>query len=166
MNKTDILTIFNYNYWANARVLNAAGQINESHLIAPTRLSHGSVHGTLAHILATEIIWRLRCHEGISLTRLLDENDLPTLESLRLRWVVEEQAMRAYLNQLTDEAIAQPVHYKTTKGTPQETMLWHILAHVVNHGTQFRGEAAVGLTELGQSPGDLDLIAFVREQKL
>ena len=166
MNKINILTLYNYNYWANARVLNAAAQISESQLTAPTRLSHGSVHGTLAHILATEIVWRLRCHEGISPTRLPDESDFPTLESLRLRWVDEEQAMRAYLNQLTDEAIAQPVHYKTTTGTPQETVLWHILAHVVNHGTQFRGEAAVGLTELGQSPGDLDLIAFVREQKL
>jgi hypothetical protein len=26
MNKSDILTLFDYNYWANARVLNAAAQ--------------------------------------------------------------------------------------------------------------------------------------------
>jgi uncharacterized damage-inducible protein DinB len=39
------------------------------------------------------------------------------------------------------------------------------LAHVVNHGTQSRSEAAVLLTEYGQSPGDLDLILFLREQR-
>lgn len=165
MNKSDILTLFDYNYWANARVLNAAAQISENEFTTPVRLSHGSVKGTLAHTLATEIVWRLRCQEGISPTTLPGESEYPTLESLRLRWAAEEQVMRVYLNQLTDENLNQPVHYKTTKGVPQETILWHILAHVVNHGTQFRGEAAVALSEIGCSPGDLDFIAFIRGQK-
>ena len=56
--------------------------------------------------------------------------------------------------------------YKTTQGVPFENVLWHLLVHVVNHGTQFRGEAAVALTEYGQSPGDLDLLAFLRERAL
>jgi uncharacterized damage-inducible protein DinB len=165
MNKRDILTLFDYNYWANAKVLNVAAQISESRFIAPARLSHGSIRGTLAHTLATEIVWRLRCQEGISPSALPAESEFPSLESLRLRWTEEERVMRAFLDQLTDEAANQIVHYKTTNGVPQETVLWHILAHVVNHGTQFRAEAAVALTESGQSPGDLDLIAFIREQK-
>lgn len=165
MNKSDLLTLFDYNYWANARVLNAAAQLGESQFTAPTRLSHGSIRGALAHVLAAEIIWRLRCQEGVYPTALPTEEEFQTLESLRQRWTTEEQAMRLYLNQLTDEALDQPVHYKTTKGLPQETILWHILAHVVNHGTQFRGEAAVALSEAGHSPGDLDFIAFIRGQK-
>jgi uncharacterized damage-inducible protein DinB len=166
MHKSDLLTLYDYNYWANARILNAAAQIGESQFTAPAGLSHKSVQGALVHILAAEVIWRLRCQEGIFPQTLLDENEYPTLESLRQRWTEEEKAMRAFLDQLTDAALNQPVHYKTTKGTPQETVLWHILAHVVNHGTQFRGEAAVALTQMGHSPGDLDLIAFIREQKI
>jgi uncharacterized damage-inducible protein DinB len=38
--------------------------------------------------------------------------------------------------------------------------MWQLLAHVLNHGTQHRSEAAALLTEAGRSPGDLDMVDF------
>jgi uncharacterized damage-inducible protein DinB len=72
--------------------------------------------------------------------------------------------MCSFLASLSDEELAGNVQYTTTRGMPHENVLWHLLAHVVNHGTQFRGEAGTLLAEYGHSPGDLDLIAFLRER--
>ncbi len=162
MNKTDILTLYDYNYWANARVLYAAARLSLDQFTAPAGLSHGSVRGTLAHILVAEMVWRLRCAEGISLSALPDEKDFPTIEVLGTHWLDEEQKMRGYLNALNDDALSQVVQYKTTKGVPHENVLWNLLVHVVNHGTQFRGEAGVAMTAYGQSPGDLDMLQYFR----
>jgi uncharacterized damage-inducible protein DinB len=164
MNKNDILTLYDYNYWANARVLDAAARLASDQFTAPAGLSQGSVRGALVHILGAETVWRLRCAEGVSLSALPGEKDIPTVEVLRERWLDEEQKMRAYLNSLPDAALDQTVRYKTTKGVPFENVLWNLLAHVVNHGTQFRGEAGVALTAYGQSPGDLDLLLYFREK--
>ena len=164
MNQSDILTLYNYNYWATARVLNAAAKLTPDQFTAPAGLSHGSVRGALTHTLSAEIVWRLRCADGISVSVLPAETDYPTVDILRERWHDEEQKMRTYLHSLSDEALNRTVQYKTIKGVPFENVLWNLLVHVVNHGTQFRAEAAVALTAYGHSPGDLDLLAFFREQ--
>jgi uncharacterized damage-inducible protein DinB len=164
MNKSDILTLFDYNYWANARVLNAAANLTPERFTAPAELSHGSVRGALVHTWGAEMVWRLRCAEGISPAALPDESAFPTVEVLRARWADEERKMRVYLNSLSDEALQHTVSYRTTQGVAYHNVLWNLLAHVVNHGTQFRSEAAVALTAFGQSPGDLDLLRYFREE--
>lgn len=163
MHAAEIGVLFDYNYWANARILRAASALDQTGFTAPAELSHGSVRGTLAHLLAAETIWRRRCQEGVSPSTMLGEEDVPTLEALQSRWADEERRMRAWLASLDDRALAAPVPYKNTKGVPFEGILWQILVHVVNHGTQTRSEAAVALTRFGHSPGDLDLLLFLRQ---
>ncbi len=156
--------LFAYNTWANHRILAAADGLSaaEYEAVVPG-LSHGSIRATLVHALAAEIVWRRRCVEGVSPTTLLRAADVPTFAALRERWTAEDAALREGVARLTDEALAAPLAYRTTRGMPMEDVLWQILAHVVNHGTQHRAEAAVALTAFGCSPGDVDLIVYLRQ---
>lgn len=165
MEPKEIATLIDYNYWANHRVLEAATKLSHAQFVAPDRLIFQSVRGSLVHVLAAELVWRSRCQDGVSPSGLMMQSEFPTLASLRVRWETEEASFRRYLPTLTAAKLNENLEYKTTTESPQDTPLWQILLHVVNHGTQFRSEAAVALSERGYSPGDLDFIAYVRERK-
>ncbi|MDR3576762.1 MAG: DinB family protein [Anaerolineaceae bacterium] len=164
MNKSEIQTLFDYNYWANHSLLQSASILPEGLFQASYKISHGSLRGALVHVLAAEMVWRLRCQEGVSLFALPGENEFATLAILQQRWSEEEQLMRTFLSSLNDQTLSQSIKYNTTKGEPQQNPLWQLLVHVVNHGTQFRSEAAVAETDYGSSPGNLDFIYYLRQK--
>ena len=41
MNRQQVTMLYDYNYWANARVLKATTKISPDQFTAPARLSHG-----------------------------------------------------------------------------------------------------------------------------
>ncbi|MBI5304926.1 MAG: DinB family protein [Chloroflexi bacterium] len=155
--------LYDYNYWANGRLLRAAEGISDAQFIAPTAHSHGSLRGTLAHTMMAEWIWLSRW-QGVSPTALIREEEFPTLAALIARWRDEETKLRAFLSGLTDADLTRVIHYTNTRGQAFARPLWEMLAHVVNHGTQHRAEASAMLTALGRSPGDWDFIYFADER--
>lgn len=171
MRAEEVTLLFAYNAWANARVLDAAAKVTTEQFVQPAGLSHGSLRGALVHVMGTERVWRTRCQAGVFPKAPPAEQDFPTVEALRARWREEEARLLAYVGGLRDEdpsagsgqALTRVVRYQTTAGVAHETPLWQVLVHVVNHGTQFRGEAALALTQMGHSPGNLDLMAWLRE---
>jgi uncharacterized damage-inducible protein DinB len=158
----NIQFLYDYNYWANQRILTTAERLTEEQFLAPRSYSHGSVRNTLVHILSAEWIWRLRCQEHLSPTAMPSFDDFPSLEALRRRWQLEEERMRGYLQGLTAQELDRIVTYQRTGGQPRENLLWHLLVHVANHGTEHRSTVAASLTEDGHSPGDLDIVHFIR----
>ena len=165
MNRDDITTLYRYDWWAWDRVLAKAAAVSEEQYLALSPVPHGSLRGTLVHAFAAETIWRKRW-QGNSPTSLLGEIDLPTLSALRENWAAEMHSQQVFLTGLSDDDLNATLDYKTTRGTPMSDVLWHLLVHVVIHGTQHRSEAAILLTTYGRSPGDLDLITFLREGRV
>jgi uncharacterized damage-inducible protein DinB len=168
MKQTDAITLFDYNYWANGQIRNAASQVSPGQLLAHASFPMGSLRGTLVHIVDAEYGWRTMMERTGKTERWeaeeLLERDFPTLESIQARMHAEESAMRAYLAGLDDARMASVVRYVTDEGQRRERPLWHCLVHVVNHGTQHRSEAAAMLTDYGRSPGDLDFTMFLNQR--
>ena len=157
------LTLFDYHYWATKRIWEQVERISDEELICQRTLSWKSIRGTLVHMLSAEYTWRQRCQYHNS-PSALPESDYPTLGILYAHWSEEEAAMRTYLHGLTDDDMQSMIDYKTTAGIQYSTALWQILTHVVMHGMQHRAELAHILSELGHSPGEIDLIMYLRQR--
>ena len=165
MNTSDIHTIFEYHYWATRRVVAASAHVRQEHWLAAAAHSFGSLRGTHVHLLDADCAWRMLLqHQTLAYFRVLKDEAFPTIDVLVQHWDAQEAAMRGYLAQLTDTALAAVVCYTTPEGERRERVVWHCLLHVVNHGTQHRSEAAALLTQYGHSPGALDFTAFLNEQ--
>lgn len=163
MRITDIRLLYDYNYWANERILGRAEEVTAEQIGAPAPFPSGSLIRTLLHILGAEWIW-LERWQGDSPTAVPDASSFPTIDAIRQRWRLEEDRMRAFIAGLSDEDLDRIVAYRTTRGVEDARPLWQLMLHVVNHGTQHRSEAAAMLTGYGRSPGDIDLSLFLRER--
>ena len=164
MNKNDLQLLYLYNSWANARILSTAGNLSQEQFLATASFPHGGLRSTLTHVLFAEWLWRRRW-EGESPTSWIKPEEFPEFRSLQTRWQIEAQKLLAFVEDVREEALHATFDYKTTAGEPKRDVLWQVMAHVVNHGTQHRSEAAALLTDFGHSPGDLDLIMYLRQMQ-
>ena len=163
MNNEYARLLFDYNAWANKLVLDKAAEVSDADYFATVDgLSFGSLHATLLHTLGAERGWVARWRGDVAPERLNPENT-PNLATLREHWVGEEERQHAFLAGLSGEQVAGPVSFSLRDGPTETQPLWAMIAHVVNHGTQFRSEASVRLTQLGLSPGDVDMFFYVRQ---
>ncbi|HNT25483.1 MAG TPA: DinB family protein [Anaerolineales bacterium] len=164
MQKQDLLFLLDYGFWANHKLFEAARRLKAGQFTAPYQTTYGSLRGILEHILVSYLVWHSRCQEGRTPTDLPTPADFPDLESFITRFEQEQAALRAYIAALNDAEVQRGVSYTTSKGQTHTHALWQIIAHVVNHATQHRSEAAELLTQCGSSPGDLDVIWYLRQK--
>ena len=82
MTQQDILTLYDFNRWANGRTLEAAAALSAEQFVRDLGSSFPSVRDTLAHILGAEWAW-LRRWQGESPTTLLRADEFATVAALR-----------------------------------------------------------------------------------
>jgi len=161
MRTSDVVTLLDHLYWVRDAILEAAGQLPPATFGATGTVTIRDLRATLVHELDVQWSWRERLRgadweEWGPDAELRGEN-YPTVEAVRAHWIRDEAEMRAWLGVLTDADLdATPVRDEDRQP------LWHYVMHFYSHGLQQFSEAAVLLTQAGQSPGDIGFLEFVQ----
>jgi uncharacterized damage-inducible protein DinB len=160
MTNAEMTLLFNHVYWMRDKVLEAAENVPEA-LIEQAPATIRDLRTTLVHELDVEWSWRERLR-GIPFETWgpdgeLKPADYPTLASIRHHWQRDEEVMRSWLANLTDETLNAPWEIEKPGGRP----LWQHLMHLYTHAIQQLSDAAVILSKADSSPGELDFLEFL-----
>lgn len=163
MRSADVLLLYSYNEWANARICSAAAELDPDVFTTPRGSSFSSIRDTIAHIATSEWVW-LRRWRGESPSGLPEWASLADAAGLREKLRDVEIDRAAFLREITDEELARPLAYRNLKGDGFSEPFVDQLLHVVNHSTYHRGQVATLSRQAGLAAPATDLIVFKRER--
>jgi uncharacterized damage-inducible protein DinB len=155
--------LFQYNAWADRRLLDACGQLTNEQFTRGLGSSFSSVRDTVVHLYGAEWVWNERFH-GHSPTALLSGAGFPDLASIRVKLEEMDQYYIDYVSKMTQQDLDHVIRYKSFSGDEFSNPLWQSLHQVTNHATYHRGQVITMLRQLGVKPVSTDLIMYYREQ--
>ncbi len=164
MKKEEIVSLVEFNSWANRRVVAAVEALSAEQFKRELGSSFGSVRDTLAHIHGVEWVWLERL-QGRSPGAIPAAKDHADIASLGARWSALEESMQNYMQDATQAQLDEVVEYQTLSFGPGKNARWQMIHHVVNHGTYHRGQVVAMLRQLGAKGVGTDLITFYRERQ-
>jgi len=159
----EILLLFEFNAWANRRILGAVETLAPDQLTKDTGASFSSVRDTLMHIFGVEWVWLERL-QGRSPASIPDAKEFADLAKLRARYAEHETQLLEYARRISQAELDEEMDYKTFSFGPGRNPRWQMMQHVVNHGSYHRGQITTMLRQLGTKGVGTDLITFYREK--
>jgi uncharacterized damage-inducible protein DinB len=161
MQPQEIQALVHYHAWANDRLMRRAVHLSAEQLQTPCWLSQKTVVATLVHMLDVQWSWRQVCETSRLPSTYITASDFATMKQFRRAWQADDQALVTYTMTLNEEQPGQPITYSWPQARPRTKPLWHILLHIINHGTHHRAEVGQYLATIDRSPGDMDLLKYL-----
>lgn len=163
MNPHEIAGLYEYNAWADRRMLEAASALTEEQFTKTLGSSFSSVRDTVVHIYGVEWLW-LERFQGRSPVAIPDDKEFADIAKLKARWAEFETILLDFVRGLAQKDLDRVMEYKTMKFGVYRNPLWQSMLHLVNHGTYHRGQVTSMLRQLGAQPILTDLMHFYREK--
>jgi uncharacterized damage-inducible protein DinB len=169
MTKDDIQLLYEYDRWANKRVLQSASSLSTEEFTRDVGGSFRSVRDTLLHIIGGEWIWlaywKSQSHGPAFVTDLKARRDalfnpgvFPTVDAVQLAWSGIEKEQAEFVDRVTNELLEKMLPFRTT-----QVRLAHLMQHLANHSTYHRGQVALMMRQLHATPVATDFHVFLLE---
>ena len=167
----DINLLYEYDRWANHRMLQAASDLSTEQFTRDLGGAFSSVRDTLVHIIAGEWVWleywkapspdsaflaNLRTRR----TSLFSPELFPDLAAVRAKWSEVERQQLDFVNGLTYECFTKVLPFRST-----QAQLAHLMQHVANHSTYHRGQISLMMRQLGAQPVATDFHEFLVDER-
>jgi uncharacterized damage-inducible protein DinB len=169
MNKDDIHLLYEYDRWANNRVLQAVSAFSGEQFTRDLGGSFRSVRDTLVHIISGEwgwlAYWKELNPDAAFIADLKKRRDalfrpeaFPNAAVVQAKWAEVEKEQAKFVDGLTDESPGKMLPFRATQAS-----LAHLMQHLANHSTYHRGQIALMMRQLGAEPAATDFHVFLME---
>ena len=163
MTVADLERLYDYGYWANARLFRVISELTREEFTRDVAGSYGSIRNALVHSLSAEWGWLDRCG-GSERGPTLKPDDYPSADALAEAWRKVAGYVRAFLSRLKDEDLARVVDFENARGEKRQLVLGEALQHAANHGVHHRGQVVLLLRQQGHAPGNIDPLLYDAER--
>ncbi len=159
MNADAFRHFYDYHFTENRKIWDRyVTPLSDEQFRQSAAYSYGSVRDQIAHMIRADEMWFSELR-GVELSEPFPPAHFDDRKVIRVYWDNLEQSMRAYLAELRDEMLFT----KPIKEPEEDKVLivWQVLLHVVNHGTDHRAQLLRLLNDLGAKTTSQDYIFYI-----
>jgi uncharacterized damage-inducible protein DinB len=157
MNADAFRHFYDYHFSENRKIWDYISRLSDKQFTQEVSYSFGSVKNQVVHMISADDTW-FSALRGMDVPEPLDPDFFTGRDLIRAYWDGLEQNMRAYLAGLRDDMLFEKPF---SEGEDKNLILWQVLLHVANHGTDHRAQILRVLSDLGVKTQSQDYIFYV-----
>jgi uncharacterized damage-inducible protein DinB len=150
--------LYEYHFRENHTIWEHITGLTPKQFMQEMGYSHHSVRDQIVHLMNVDQGWFSELQNIESSDQFEHAAAADDREIIRAYWDFVEVMMRDYLADLRDDMLFdKPIEIEEDKNL----MVWQVLLHVVNHGTDHRAQLLRFLHDLGVKTSSQDFIFYV-----
>ena len=159
MNANAFRHFYNYHFAENRKIWDGyVTLLSYEQFTQHVDYSHGSVRDQIVHLMSVDELWFSELRNGDPSEPFPPANS-DDRKTIRVHWDRVEQSMRDYLAELRDDMLFDKPIKEPEED--KDLIVWQVLLHVVNHGTDHRAQLLRLLNDLGVKTTSQDYIFYV-----
>jgi uncharacterized damage-inducible protein DinB len=162
MNANAFRHFYNYHFAENRKIWDAyIPSLSQEQFTQNVSYSHGSIRNQIVHLISVDDTW-FSGLRGVEIPESLNPADFDDRKLIRARWDTVEKNMLEYLTGLRDDMLFKKPF---VEGEDKDLILWQVLIHVANHGTDHRAQILRLLRDFGVKTVSQDYIFYVYDNQ-